>query len=128
MTESLFNAIYARYLATELADKLDALYNTEAPEGAVFPYGTFSLDSNVPEWTFTENSENCVIQFNLFSKTPQCDEVLDAVAALKAAFDFFDLVVDGYTTVSLTRMLASLVRVEEVWLYNVKYRLLIQKG
>ena len=36
----LFNAIYARFGATTLSDKIDELYNTEALEEATFPYGT----------------------------------------------------------------------------------------
>lgn len=119
MTEPLFDAIYNRYLATPFADKITALYNTEADEGAVYPYGTFSLASDVPEWTFTENFENCIIQFKLFSDSDTSKEVTDAFVALKAAFDFFDLEVAGYTTVSLTRLVSNLIRIEGVWQYNV---------
>ncbi|KKM83303.1 hypothetical protein LCGC14_1310730 [marine sediment metagenome] len=126
MTEPLFTAIYNRYLATTLADKITALYNTEADEEAVYPYGTFSLVSDVPDWTFDENFENCIIQFKLFSKADTCSEIIAAVVALKAAFDFFDLVVAGYSTISLTRMTGNLVRVEKVWQYNVSYRIEIQ--
>jgi len=126
MAEPLFNAIYNRYLATTLDDKITALYNTEADEDAVSPYGTFSLASDVPEWTFDENFENCIIQFNLISKDDTCDEILEAAEALKAAFDFFDLVVASHITISLTRMVSNLTRIEKVWQYNVSYRILIQ--
>lgn len=126
MDEPLFNAIYNRYLATTLNDKITALYNTKADDEAVFPYGTFSLVSDIPEWTFDENFENCIIQFALFSEDDTCDEVLDAAVALKAAFDFFDLVVADHITVSLTRMVSNLTRIEKVWRYNVSYRILLQ--
>jgi len=126
MAEPLFEAIYNRYLATTLADKITKLYNTEADSEAVMPYGTFSLASDVPDWTFTEKFEECLIQFTLVSETVLCDEVLDAVVALKAAFDFFDLVVVGFTTVSMTRGVGNLIRVEKKWQYNVVYRINIQ--
>ena len=126
MAEPLFNAIYNRYLATPLDDKITALYNTEADEEAVSPYGTFSLASNVPEWTFDDNFESCIVQFTLISKDDTCDEILDAAVALKAAFDFFSLEIVGYTTVSLIRMVANLIRIEGVWQYNVSYRILMQ--
>jgi len=128
MEKPLFTAIYNRYLATTLVDKITELYNTEAKEEAVSPYGTFSLPSNAPEWTFDENSENCIIQFKLSSEADTCDEILDAAVALKSAFDFFDLDVEGYTTISLTRIVANLVRIKttSVWQYNVSYRISIE--
>ena len=126
MAEPLFDAIYNRYLATPFAAEITALYNTEAPEEAVMPYGTFSLPSDVQAWTFTETSEKCIVQFNLFSETPTCDEILDAAVALKAAFDFFPLVVVGFTTVSMTRGVASLFKVKKRWQYNVIYKIEIQ--
>ena len=126
MAEPLFDAIYNRYLATTLDDKITALYNTEADDEAISPYGTFSLASNVPEWTFDTNFENCIIQFTLVSKDDTCDEILEAVEALKAAFDFYSLVIDGYTTVSLVRMVANLIRIEGVWQYNISYRIVMQ--
>ena len=126
MAEPLFNAIYNRYLATTLDDKITALYNTEADDEAISPYGTFSLASNVPEWTFDDNFENCIIQFTLVSKDDTCDEILEAVEALKAAFDFYSLEIDGYTTVSLVRIVANLIRIEGVWQYNVSYRIVMQ--
>lgn len=123
----LFEAIYDYYLTTTLADILTGLYNTEAPQDAVFPYGVFSLVSDVPEGTFTEDFENCLIQFNLFSNAALATEVCNAFESLKTAFDSYDLIVAGYRTVSLTREVANMIKVEKIWQYNVTYRLLIQK-
>jgi len=123
----LFEAIYNRFVS-EGKFGLTELYNTEAPADAVFPYGVFSIPSNTPDWTFTENFENFLIQFNLFSEKTLATEACEAFEALKTAFDFHDLVVVGYTPITMEREVANVIRVEKVWQYNITYRLLIQKG
>ena len=123
----LFDAIYARFEATTLHDKITELYNTEALEEAVFPYGTVGLPSSVPDWTFNSNFEDVLIQFKLTSETDTAAEIIEAFTALKAAFDFFDLVIAGHATVSLTREPANLLRVESRWVYDVTYRILIKE-
>jgi len=128
VTDALFSAIYARYLTTPLADKITALYNTQAAESAIEPYGVFSLPSNVPDGTFTEDYEDYLIQFVLYSKETLSTEILDAFGALKAAYDKHDLVISEAETISLEREPANLLRVEEKWRYAITYRLLIQKG
>lgn len=124
----LFNALYTRYLAASLSGSLSALHNTIAPEKAVFPYGVFSLISNVPDWTFTENTENCLVQFNLFSDTVDATQICALFELLKTAFDFLDLTIANYETVSMIRENAILTRVENVWQYNVLYRVLLGKS
>lgn len=128
VTDALFMAIYGRYLTTPLANKITDLYNTEAGEDAEYPYGVFSLPSNVPGGTFTENYEDYLIQFVLYSDKTLSTEVVDAFGALKAAYDKHDLVINNAETISLEREPAILNRVEEVWRYAITYRLLIQKG
>lgn len=126
--KTVFEAIYTRYENTALAVKLTELYNTEASSNAVFPYGVFSLPSNVPgDGEFSEDWENCLVQFNLFSKETLSTEVCEVFEALKVAFDFHDLVVIGYEIISLVREVANMIRVEKIWQFNITYRLLIQK-
>ena len=92
------------------------------------PYGVMSMVSNVPDWTYTENFEDFILQFTLYSETPTCEEILDAAVALKSAFDFFDLNVAGFLTVSMTRVVSTLVRVEKIWQYNVSYYIKLQNN
>jgi len=128
----LFAAISNKFLADGKYG-LTALYNTEADDEAVFPYATMTLIDNVPDWTFTDKSEECFVQFNLFDATvgerfKSSDEISTSAEDLIAAFDFFDLDVAGYTTVSLTRVSANLRRIEGVWQYRILYRILIEKN
>ncbi len=124
--KTLFKAIYERWEAQEKLG-LTELYDTEALADAVFPYGTFSLASDIADWTFSDDFENCLVQFNLFSKTLDSAEVDSSFELLKAAFDKFDLIVVGYTIISLERESASRFKVEGIWQYNVVYRIYLQK-
>jgi len=126
---TLFTAIYTKYLASGLpAAGMTGLYNTEAPAGSAFPYGVFTMPDNSPDWTFTENFENCLIQFNLYSdnKTSPVN-ICSLFELLKTAFDFVDLDITGYGSVSLVREIATLGRIDNVWDYMVRYRFLIEK-
>jgi len=124
----LFDAIFARYQATSLFSALTAMYNTVADEKAVFPYCVFSLPSDTQDWTFTEQSEDCLIRFNLFSRTTLATEVCDLFELLKAAFDFAELSITGFQQVSLVREPGvTLFKIDDVWQYTVVYRIVMQK-
>lgn len=124
---ALLEAIDTRYKSDSLASSLSDMYNTEAPQDASFPYGVCSVVAITPDWTFTENFENCLIQFNLFSKQPSAGQICDLFTLLIAAFDFLDLAIEGYAIVSCVRETSILTRVENVWQYNILYRIILQK-
>lgn len=123
----LFNAIYNYYLTTSLASSLSALYNTQAPENAIFPYGVMALINNAEDWTFTEEMEDCLVQIDLYSSTEDAVEVCNLFELLKMAFDFHDLSVTNYVTISLTREAANLVREEYIWHYSITYHIILGK-
>lgn len=130
--KDLFKAIYAHYLDDLLATKLTGMYNTEAPPDAVFPYGVFSLISCVQDFNFGEDFENCLVQFNLFSKgTLQeiCDlyDLLKGDVSAGTGFDFHDLVFVDYDSVSMIRENSMLGKVEGAWQFSVTYRIVMQK-
>lgn len=123
--KTLFEAIY-NYWSSKGKLGLTELYNTEAPDDAIFPYGTIALPDTVSDWTFTEKFKDCLIQFTLFSKTKLATEICAVFKMFKGAFDFHDLTIEGATTISLTRKVSNIVRVEAVWRYNVSYRIVLQ--
>jgi len=127
--KTLFQAIYATYEASDLAASLTGLYNTQAPADAVFPYSVYTLVSNVQDFTFTENFEDCLVQFSLFSDVmSDSTQVCDLFELLKTAFDFLlDLGVAGYATISIVREIANLIKEKNVWHYAVTYRILLQE-
>lgn len=125
----LFAAIVTRYGAVALSSSLTGgLWNTEAPQETECPYGVFQLISDVPDWTFEEDFENILFQFNLFSDTSDPVEICILFELLKTAFDFFDLIIDNHEIVSLVRENSILTRIENIWQYNVTYRIVFQKN
>ena len=123
----LFAAIMIRYAAVSLSSSLTGLWNTQAPQDVVFPYGVFQLISDVPDWTFTEDFEDILFQFNLFSDSSDPVEICALYELLKTAFDFLELSIANYETVSMIRENAILTR-DGYWQYNVTYRIVLQKS
>jgi len=121
----LFAAIMVRYGAVALSSSLTGLWNTQAPQDAAFPYGVFQLISDVPDWTFSENTEDCLLQFNLFSDESSPAGICGLFELLKTAFDFHELEVNNYETIYMSRESAILTRIEGIWQYNVTYRILL---
>lgn len=125
--KAVFEAIYNRWLSQGKLG-LTELYNTEADDKAVFPYGVFTTNITPEDPGFGEQGENCLIMFVLFSEETLATEICEAFEALKLVFDKYDLAVAGYEPISLTREPANMIRVEGVWQYSVAYSLLIQKN
>jgi len=125
VAQSLFEAIYTLYKEVSSTDKLTELYNTEADAAAKYPYGTFQLISDVPD-NFASNKnyvENCLVQFNLFDKQPDCRRLLACYKVLTTCFDFAALSIEGFTALSCVREGTIQTRVEGVWQINVSYRI-----
>ena len=126
----LFEGIYTKYTEdTALAAAVTGLYNTEAPSNAVFPYIVFALISNTIDIDSSQNWEDYIIQFNIFDDDPSSGDISDIYELLKGdtaggtGFDYFDLLIDDYTTVVLQRESATLLYIDKVWQYNVTYSL-----
>ncbi len=132
----LLTAIYDHFKTDPLFTStvhLTDLYDTEAPASAMFPYGTVAIISDIQEFTFTEDFEDCLVQFNLFSKKSSAEELGVLFNLLKGdteageGFDFKDLTfIDNFRPVSLERVNAIRTRVEKIWQYNVTYRCVLQ--
>ena len=114
--------------ATFRAALRGGLHNLEAPQGVTFPFGTFQLISAVPDH-FASNKnfiENCLVQFNLFSKKRTMAELLDIYDKLISCFDFLALIITNYTTKSCVRESTVSMRIEKVWQMNVAYRIFLE--
>ncbi|KKM88787.1 hypothetical protein LCGC14_1255340, partial [marine sediment metagenome] len=81
---NLFEGIYSKFEAdTNLAAAVTALYNTEAPANAVFPYIVFSLISNTIDLDSSQNWEDYLLQFNIFDDDPSSGDICDIYELLK---------------------------------------------
>lgn len=117
--KELLKAIYTRWTTIVGATPL---YNTEAPEEATFPYGVITIIGDDPDFGFDGDlDEDVMFQFNIFSDAATNEAALDLFELVKTAFDKFDLVITGATTISLVRQPANLQKIEEVWQITVTY-------
>lgn len=134
--KSLFQGIFTRFnsvdgqtLKTLLSGRL---YNTFAPQGADFPLAVVSLVSDVPDGTFTEDWENTLLQFSVYSLSTSAVEVCDIFDELKALYDYCPLTVAGYQTLYMRREFSKLLREEDEslppWHYIIEYRVLMEKA
>jgi len=120
---NLFNAIKERW--DEAFEEVE-LYNTEAPEGVEYPYATIAILAGAPDWTFTENYEDMIFQFNVYSSDTTCEEVGNIFETIKGAFDFYDLGIESAEVISLVRNTAGLTRVDDKWQLNIVYDIKFQ--
>jgi len=106
---------------------VSGMYLTEAPQGTAYPYITYHKISGVADYTFTEDMENVIIQFNIFDDNNSSTTINDIYTKLTALYDWCSLTVVGWDSIYMRRELDNLTRENDVWNYFVQYRLEIQK-
>ena len=124
----LFTGLYNKYLSdAALKAAITGFYFTEAPQDAVMPYVVYNLVSNVPDWTYTEDMENSLIQFSIFDNNSSSTTINDIYAKLTALFNWCSLSVTGYSHIYMKREFNILTRENDTWQYVIQYRNEIQK-
>ena len=125
----LFKGIYSKFSGDIAGLKLAItdLYLTEAIQGAIYPYCVYHKISGVPNYTYTEEAENVIIQFDLYDDSSSSTNINTAFSALTALFDWCSLTVTGWNSIYMRRELDNLSRENDTWHYIVQYRLEIQK-
>ncbi len=99
--KELFTAIYNKTSGSLLADDVGGrIYLDQAQQGAELPYVVFFVVADTPEKTFTEDFENILIQFSLFSSSQGATEITTMYAHLKALFDECSLTIPPTGTVT----------------------------
>lgn len=71
------------------------IYLDRAPEASAFPYCVFSIVSSVPQDTFTEEIDDTLVQFDLYSTSEGATEITGLYEALRAALKDQALTVAG---------------------------------
>lgn len=119
-------------LSTDVGGRI---YLDQAPDGAEFPYIVIFIVSNVPEKTFSEDYENTLIQFSLFSASSSATEITTMYTDLKALFDECSMEIISNTLIwfrreNLTTMVDDITVADatvSVKHYAVDYSLIVQK-
>lgn len=107
------------------------LFKGRAPVGTVLPYAIFFVVSDVYDPTFSEDFEDVLIQFSLFSDASSSTEIEDMYIALKALYDNTSFPVTGNTVINMQRQHAGFTSVEAdmvsgseaYWQYDVDYEI-----
>ena len=105
------------------------LYNTQAPQNAVFPFAVFTEISDVNEYTFTTSFENVLVQFSLFSTEESVSEVRDMFTYCKSLFDWCSLSITGYAFLYMRREGTHLTKDDRpAWQRIIEYRVQFEYG
>ncbi len=139
--KDLFAAIYNQFANTSGSPPVNTtiytdlggrLFNTFAPQGTQYPYAVFQLVSDVPEWTFTEDLEDVILQFNIFDNGESSANVCQYFTDLDALYHQCILTLSNYDCLYMFREISHLLRHDEpeggVWQYLVQYRILLQEN
>ena len=126
LTTAIYGKISGSALATDIGGRL---YKGRAPEGAEYPYVVYMVVADVPDKTFTEDFEDVLIQFSLFSSASGSTEVEKMFTDLKALYDECSLTITGSRLIWMKRVNATLMIEDhttpsgtiEVWHYAVDY-------
>ena len=124
----LFQGIYTKFSNdVALSGAVTGMYLTEAPQGTAYPYIVYHKITGTPDWTFSEDMENVIIQFNIFDDHSSSTTINDIYTKLKALYDWCSLTISGWDSIYMKRELDHLTKENGIWNYFVQFRLEIQK-
>ncbi len=88
LTEELYAYALADVVASGFMTSIgNRFYDTEAPQGAAYPYVVYLIITDIKDWQFVERFEDVSIQFSIFSTTSSSGEAKDIYTKLVALFD-----------------------------------------
>lgn len=103
--KNLTTAIFSQFAGSVLEASVGGrFYKVGAPQGVAWPYVVFFIVTDTPADTFTDNLEDVLIQFSLFSNDPESTrEIEDMLTNLKVLFDNSAFTVTGNTMIQMER-------------------------
>jgi len=124
----LFTGIWNKYNGNAaLKAVVSGMYLTEVPQGTAYPYIVYHKISGVADYTYTEDMENVIIQFNIYDDSNSSTTINDIYTKLTALYDWCSLTVSGWNSIYMKRELDNLTKENGIWNYFVQYRLEIQQ-
>ena len=128
LTKAIFSKLSGSSLETAISGRL---FKGRAPQGTDYPYIVFFVVSDIPQSTYTENFEDVIIQFSLFSSASSSSEIEDLFIYLKALYDECAMTIASSTLIWMKRENATLMVEDhtvpppgsmiQVWHYAVDY-------
>jgi len=124
----LFTGIYSKFSGNSaLSGAVTGLYLNKAPQGTAYPYIVYHKISGRPDYTFSEDMENVLIQFNIYDSNSSSATINDIYTKLTALYDWCTLDVTGWDSIYMKREFDDLTRENDIWRYLVQFRLEIQQ-
>ena len=124
----LFQGIWNKFNGNAaLKAAVTNMYFNKAIQTAIMPYIVYHKISGRPDYTFTEDMENTLIQFNIYDSNSSSVTVNDIFEKLKTCYDWCSLTVTGWDSIYMKREFDDLTQENDVWRYLVQYRLEIQQ-
>ena len=106
---ALFTAIYNRFETTTGSgfynDLSGRMYLNHAPQEATFPYCVYFPVTDYDELDFTDEREDFLMQFNVFSQNNSAIEAGELLESLMTMFDNCSLTVTGWKHLQFQRSL-----------------------
>lgn len=102
--KNLFTALINKISGSAFTSDIGGrFYADVAPQNADYPYCVFSIVTNNPDYTFTEDFEETTIQFSLYSTSAGTTEITDMWKDLTALFDECSLTITDQTLIWMVR-------------------------
>lgn len=132
---SLLKGIWDHFSATTGSgfynDVSGRMYHILAPQQATFPYCVYFSVSDVDDLDFTDEHEDFLIQFNIFSQNNSALEAGTLLESLKTMFDNCSLTVTGWRHLQFQRDQVTpnndTEQVPPIMGYSVDYNVLLEK-
>lgn len=130
---NLTTAIWGRLSGSALAARIgNRMFKGQAPDGTDYPYCVFFVVTDTPSRTFTEDYQDVVVQFSLFSITSGTTEIEEMYNDLNTLYDEQPFAITGATLVWMRKSQANFIvedhttptGAQRVWAYHVDFEVL----
>jgi hypothetical protein len=106
LTQAIWGQLSGSSLETAIGGRM---YKGQAPDGTEYPYVVYQVVTNTPDHTFSEDFENTIIQFSLFSSASGTTEIEGMYSNLKTLYDEQPFSVTGSTLIWMKRTNAAFI-------------------
>ena len=132
---SLFQALYNRFSASTTTgfynDISGRLRHNVAKQGDPFPYCVYFSVSDVDELDFSDEREDILMQFNVFTQNNSALQAGQLLESLKTMFDNCSLTVTGWRHLYMQRGQVypnnDFTQVPPIQGYSIEYNILLEK-
>ena len=129
LSKAIWGELSGSALSAHIASRL---YKGQAPEGTDYPYAVYLIVTATPEHTFTEDYENVIVQFSLFSTASGTTEIENCYTDLKTLYDEKSFSITGSILIFMRRTKAGFIAddyttpsgTQRVWHYAVDIEVL----